>query len=124
MRTLLKTIAQGFVVGAALLVIFSVARADDSVPPLDSPHWMHGKKAIMDVYTIDTTTLDVVATNEFAFATALDCANAMGQALVIANAAVPKGAIAVVKCFAAAKGADDVVKPGKPGTTESGSTQL
>jgi len=111
---------KGFLIGAVIGLVLAgiqVARADD-VPPLDSPHWMHGKKAIMDVYTIDAATLDVLATNEFAFDTADACANAMSKAMVIANAEVPKGALAIVKCFAASKGADGAVKPGKPGVTE------
>lgn len=112
---------KAFLIGVALGLVIGFAQlafADDSVPPIDSPHWMHGKKAIMDVYTIDLTTLDIIATNEFSFDTAETCANAMGKAMVLANAAVPKGAVAIVKCFAASKGVDATVKPSKPGTTE------
>lgn len=111
-----KAIGLGVLLGAAL-GLAQRALADD-VPPIDSPHWMHGQKAIMDIYTIDTATLDVLATNEYSFPTADACAGAMSKALVIANAAVPKGAVAIVKCFAASKGVADTVKPGRPGATE------
>jgi hypothetical protein len=112
---------QYFAIGLLLigsLVMCSVSKADD-VPPIDSPHWMHGKKAIMDVYTVNTETLEIIATNEYAFEDAKSCVNAMGKATAIANAAVPKGAVAIVKCFAGAKSAEGGAKPDvKPGTTE------
>jgi len=119
MKYLLKCL-KAILVGAVIGLVLGTAQrvfADD-VPPLDSQHWMHGKKAIMDVYTVDTATLDVIATNEFAFETSDACANAMSKAMAIANEQVPKGAVAIVKCFAASKGADGAVKPGKPGVTE------
>ena len=100
----------------------SVAFAQD-VPDIDSPHWMHGQKAIMDVYTVDTRNLDIIATNEYSFKDAEACTNAMSKAMAIANAAVPKGAVAIVKCFAGSKGEDGAARPDvkkadpKPGNT-------
>jgi len=47
----------------------------------------------------------------------------MSKAMAIANAAVPKGAVAIVKCFAGSKGEDGAARPDvkkadpKPGNT-------
>lgn len=123
-------------IGIALAVIglciCTVASAQEVAPNPSVPHITPtpGFKAVLNVYWVDTASLDIVAESSYWYPTKGACSDALPKAFAIAQEAANSGEIAVLECKAVSKHGETIVPDGaqgpdaKPHTVVPGTTDL
>jgi len=132
-----RTLSDLFIgTGIALVVIglcICTVRAQEA--PMPNPSVPHitptpGFKAVMNVYWVDTTSLDIVAESSYWYPTKDACSAALPKGFAIAQEAANSGEIAVLECKAVSKHGETIVPDGaqgpsaKPHTVAPGTTDL
>jgi hypothetical protein len=111
----LMMIAIGLVVIA--LSAATVAAQEAPAPNPSVPHITPtpGFKAVLNVYWVDTKTLDIVSESSYWYPTKGACSDSLPKAFAIAQEAANPGEIAVLECKAVSKRGETIVPDGAQG---------